>query len=686
MPTLRPALALAAAVCLSACSSKSSDPPPHAQETTVAFDLSADFTKESSFFSFPYPSDLRLSASGGPIGSAFPNPLGKTLVEGLRSIAGDRAGFPVMPVAYFHFSAAVAQRNIDDVIAANAGSPILLVDIDPASPDRGALIPTVAATLPVDDYVPEHVLGVAPRPGFVLHGKRTYAFVIKRALGDAAGAPLGVPVTLAQLATSQPQPGARGEDARKLYAPLWTTLKEKLSIDAADVAAATVFTTGDVVVDLAALTDKVVAKYSVTIDGLKVPEGGAHDRYCELTGTVTYPQFQRGKPPYNTDGTFDTSDPSGVPTKQRDEVAPIALTLPNGPMPAGGFPLVVFFHGSGGLSTAIVNRGPVLVKGGPDVLGQGPGYVVAPLGIAMAGSALPVNPERLPGAKETEYINFANLAAFRDTFRQGVIEQRLFIAALRTLTIPASVVASCPALSLPSGETAYRFSETTPLMAQGQSMGGMYTNIIGAVEPRIKAVVPTGAGGYWSYFITKTKLYDDTATLIASLLGTDPAITFMHPTLHLLQTAWEPSDPFVYMPRLARRALPGHPVRSIYEPVGKDDSYFPTVLYDAIALSYGHPEAGTVVWPTMQDALKLGGLDGVRDFPLSLNLASEDGKTKYTGAIVQYAGDGLDDPHAIYKQLDAVKYQYGCFYSTLLSTGTASIVAPQKLGTPCVGK
>ncbi|MFI5302949.1 MAG: hypothetical protein ACHREM_33070, partial [Polyangiales bacterium] len=159
-------------------------------------------------------------------------------------------------------------------------------------------------------------------------------------------------------------------------------------------------------------------------------------------------------------------------------------------------------------------------------------------------------------------------------------------------------------------------------------------------------------------------------------------LSYLHPTLQLLETAWETSEPMVFMPRLARRPLPGHPTRSIYEAVGKDDSYFPTVVYDAIALAYGHPETGDQVWPTMQDALKLEGLDGLRSYPLTMNLTSESG-APYTAAIVQYLGDGVYDPHAIYSQLDTVKYQYGCFFETFLKHGKATFTAPQPLGTPC---
>ena len=122
----------------------------------------------------------------------------------------------------------------------------------------------------------------------------------------------------------------------------------------------------------------------------------------------------------------------------------------------------------------------------------------------------------------------------------------------------------------------------------------------------------------------------------------------MHPALHLLETAWEPVEPIVYMPRIARDPLPSHPSRPIYEPCAIGDSYFSTEVYDGASLAYGNREAGDQVWPTMQAALALEGLDGIVPYPVSQDLTADDGTTKYTGAIVQYNGDGVADPHAIY--------------------------------------
>jgi hypothetical protein len=667
--------------------------------TLAIFELGADLTSPEQFYDVPYPSDLRLTEKGTPDLTGLPFPTFLPTIPALEKAAMEHPGFPVVPVAYFRFSAPLPTLDAKTVIPADKTSPILLIDVDPTSSERGSLTPVVATTPPSDEWVPENLLAAAARPGFVLHPKRKYAFVVMKALGDEGGEPLASSAALDAMRAGKAPKGDKGAAALALYEPLWETL-ETAGIDAAGVAAATVFTTGDVVEETAKLAKTLAAKYTVTIQDLKVDpdDGASHPRYCELVGKVTYPQFQEGTPPFDTEGLFDFSD-GGLPKKQRDEDAPIVITIPNGQMPAAGFPLVVYFHGSGGMPSAIVDRGQWVPESDPtkcpegtlesyegvigcNKKGEGPGHVLAPFGLAMAASAMPVNPERLPGADEIAYLNLNNLAAMRDTFRQGVIEQHLFLDALEKLTIDPATVAACAGVSLPPGATSYKF-DVTRLMAQGQSMGGMYTNLIGATEPRIKAALPTGAGGYWSHFILITPLIPGVAGKVGlALLGTSKPLTFMHPGLHLFETAAEAVDPMVSMPRLARRPLPGHPVRPIYEPVGLGDSYFPTETYDAMALAYGHRQAGEVVWPTMQEAMKLAGKDGILSYPVAGDVSSEGGEA-YTGVVVQYEGDGVYDPHALYTQLDAVKYQYGCFFSTFLASGKAVVPAPAPLGTPC---
>jgi hypothetical protein len=144
------------------------------------------------------------------------------------------------------------------------------------------------------------------------------------------------------------------------------------------------------------------------------------------------------------------------------------------------------------------------------------------------------------------------------------------------------------------------------------------------------------------------------------------------------RTALEAVDPMVSASRLARRPLEGHPTRSIYVPFGENDSYFPDQIFDAMTLAYGHPRAGDEVWASMGQAQALVGLDAVASYPIEGNLRSETG-APYTGAAVQYAAPDFDG-HGIYRRLEAVRHQFGCFHASYRKTGSARIVAP---GAPC---
>lgn len=646
---------------------------PPAASASAVFDAEADFAGEGRFFDFPWPSDLRLK-DGAPDVAAFPNP-GVPILDGVKVGIPQRKGYAMIGMGYFKLTAKPKARSPEDVIVGDAKAPVLLIDVDPASPQRGALLPVVAQTLNPDPYVPEHLLAIGGRPGIVLAPKRTYAFVVKKDIGFEGDVAPTVPEAIAALAKGEAPKGTKGADLQRLYAPLFETL-DKVGVARADVLTATVFTTGDVVQDNADLSEKVLAKYKpeLTDFALEADPTNRLPEICHVRAKIVLPQFQKGTPIYDTEGLFEL-EADGTPKKQRDETVPVSIAIPKKPMPAGGYPLVVYFHGSGGVSRQHIDGGD---QGDPP--DRWPGSHLATHGFATAGQALPISPERVPGAADIDYVNVDNLIATRDTFRQGIFESRMFLGALLAAKIPASVLAGCAGPTLPEGETAYRFADKPH--AQGQSMGGMYTNLVSAVDPRIQLAVPTGAGGYWTYFILYTKAVPGVAGLISVLLKTPEKLTFLHPALAMTELALEPTDPMVSAARVARRPLAGHPARPIYEPVGKDDSYFATVVYDAMDLAYHHPRAGDEAWPTMRDAQKLVGLDAPVSYPVKANLTSENG-AKYTGVVVQYAGDGSFDTHGIYRRLDAVMYQYGCFHQTFRKSGVAVVPAPAPLGTPC---
>jgi hypothetical protein len=618
---------------------------------TVLFDLDGASTPQT-FWDFPFPSDLRLTASGAPDLAAFPNPRRVPILDSLLSIVPDRRGFPVMPTAYFRFTAPIGTFHIVDLVPDGVA---YLVDIDPASPERGTTYPLVAQSLPRDGYTTSDVLALAPRPGIVLRASTRYAFVLARALAPGFERPAGL----------------REDDP--FYRSMWDTLS-MIGLARGDVLAATAFTTGDEVAGVRGPSEETLAPQMPVSESVELVGDDTYDGFCRLAATITVPQFQTGTQPFDQGGVFEV-DAGDVPVAQGQQTIPLALTLPKRAMPASGWPLYQFFHGSGGVSTGLVDLGYSASPTSEPEAGKGPGYVVARHGIAAAAAALPVNPERLASATDYAYLNINNLAAFPSTFQQGVFEQRLLLDALLALRIPDGVLAGCTGISSPGGE---HFFDGEQLMAGGQSMGGMYTNMIAAVEERYGALVPTGAGGFWNLMILEATVIPGARALLGTALGVDDeTLAFVHPAMNVMALAWEIAEPLASMARLARRPLPGLPARHIYEPVGKDDEYFPISIFDAAALAYGNQQAGPAVWPSLQEALALDGLGGLASYPVSAN---QGGKTR---VVVQFEGDGIVDSHYIYRQLETVKHQYGCFLASYVRDGVPTVPAPGALDAPC---
>lgn len=225
----------------------------------------------------------------------------------------------------------------------------------------------------------------------------------------------------------------------------------------------------------------------------------------------------------------------------------------------------------------------------------------------------------------------------------------------------------CAGVTLPTNATEHHFDPAT-LTAGGHSMGGMYANMIGAVEPRYGALTPFGAGGFWPVMILDTEAVPEADVIIAGFIGVDAErFTFVHPVLGMLGLGWEIAEPGASMARLSRRPIGDK--RHVYQPIGLDDRYFPNAVFDAAALAYGNEQAGDEVWAGTQEALATDQLDGFIAYPVSANRET-------TSVVVQYADDGIVDSHQIYRQLDAVKAQYGCFLASYIATGLPTVIAP----------
>lgn len=654
-------LVFAAIACLgcSACNDKEDN------KTRSLMSFSADLADKKHFFDAPYPADARLTAAGTPDLTGHPALPTAAKADVLLTLAAERKGFPLTPVTYIQFSAPLAPLSHTDVIAADATSAILLVNVDADSPEFGALRPVIAETLGTDIYTPANMLAIAPFPGFILRENTTYAVIVTTALKDAAGKTLGAAKGLGDL--------EHGDDAvATTFAPLWPALAT-LGLTNDDVAAATVFTTGDPFGETLALSDAALANYEVDIDakGITLNTNPAHVNpdLCELVGAITYPQFQTGTPPFASDGRYAIED--GVPQKQRDEVAPIGFAIPKIPMPANGYPLVVTIHGTSGYSNSFVAP---IAAGMQDaegrVWGAGTAFPMARVGLASAGSAMPINKQRVPNAPETQYVNLANLSVARFNLTQGIIESRFFIRALTSVRIPVAALGSCMNAGDLDGLTEIKF-DPTKILLTGQSMGGMYTSMVAAVEPTVKAAIPTGAGGYFALQFLINTVADNPKQLIAALLNTQPELlSQLHPVIAIANAAYEPADPLVFVEHIAARPAVGHDPMPVLVPTAPADEYFPPRIYAALTVAYKHPRAGASLMPDVETALELAGRAQLA-YPVTNNVNG------VTAAITEFPRPPGLTGHQISLHRADTRYQMACFFKTFLATGAATIVMPK---------
>ncbi|MEM9068580.1 MAG: hypothetical protein AAGE52_08745 [Myxococcota bacterium] len=635
--------------------------------TMALFDLEADLQQTDTFYAIPFPSDLRLDAEGHPMLAGLPRHDNESLIEPLVQLASEAEGWPILPVADFAFDAPIAPAHQDDGVQTAA----FFLDIDEASPERGRRFESIAHVLERDAWTSETTLAITTPPGQLLTPETTYAAVVLRSWNDAEGAPLGTPTAFRNL---EDESGPVAE----LYRPLWGALA-MAGVNAEDVAIATVFTTGDAIAGVAARSEQVIADHDAELLSLSVDEtdGLDHERFCELHGTLRLPQFQTGDPPFDEGGRFEF-DADGSLRVQRMEEVPFAIAIPRIPMPDDGYPVVLYAHGTNGVATQVIDRGPRSEPGGPREVGKGPAHVLAAQGFASASIALLLGNDRLVEPRTRAYLNLGNLAAYADTFEQGIFDARLFLDFLEALVIEPALLEGCDGATVPAAGARL---DVDPGMMMGQSAGAHMAVMAGAVDPRIRAIAPTGVGGYWSELLATGSEVGGPPELFQLALGTRAELTPLHPGLNLLEAAWERAEPLAFAQRIAERTLEGHAPRHVYVVSSEADGFHPEPLYDAMAVAYGLELTGDELWPEMRAALELAGLNDRPALPVSGN--RDVAGATLTLVTQQWAGDGIDDSHGVFGQRTEIKHQYGCFFRSFLDNGIPTVSRPAAEGAPC---
>ncbi len=596
-------------------------------------------SNDGDFYRLPFPNDVRNDAgkidlSGHPTpGSAV---LGYDVVQRwLTDLSATADGFSTYPTVFFRFSAQVDQGG-----TLKSKNAIQWFDVtQPASPVAVGFQWTT--TTDRNAYICNNWLGIRPPLGQPLTPGHTYAVVLSTAILDASSKPIAIsPDLTALLAASAPADAALVAQWPK-YQPLrdWAL---QASVATTSILDATVFTVGHPNAIGPKLASAVAAAPAPTATGWircgDAPSpcsqggcGAVDPAFDELQALVTLPIFQQGTEPYSTpmDGGGFVLAPDGTPQIQRTEAVCMSLTIPKGvAMPAGGWPLLVYAHGTGGDFRSAITEG---VAGRESSIDDGNGghYHVAVLGIDQVENGARRGASQ--DSADNLFFNFTNPQAARGNPLQGAADQMSLARFASALDLPASQ--SPTGAEIKAGSIAFWGH------SQGATEGGIAmpytTGVLGAVLSGEGASVIDA-------LLAKTNPVDIVAVLPV-VLEDDPAkVGAYHPVLALLQNDLDGVDPLNHARSLVVSPLSMSTLKHVFQPFGQGDTYAPPVTEQTFAVAAGlgeiAPPAGVTGNPLAGAPLPppVGGNAAALGVSLTAVVRQYAPSTSYDGHFVAY--------------------------------------------------
>lgn len=601
--------------------------------THALFDLKAATTD---LFAVPYPNDLRVG-NDGTIDLAGLQENQLDLVElYLKTVERNAlGGFALSGAVYFRFDGNIDTASLPPTPEATLrpGSAAYLVNIHKGSPEYGTRVPLRWKHVESSQrYIGEHSLALLPSPGFVLAPATTYAAILTESICDPAGDPIRADVDFERVIGENAPDDDRAKHAHTAYQPLRNYLARH---GVTGVISAAVFTTGDPS-SLAGRARQALYK-APPPEAENLALAAERSRYWEILGTYDAPNFQSGTPPFlkPTDGGEILLDDQGSPKPARTETLRFALSVPKGPPPAEGWPVVIFAHGTGGDYRNFITSGTAdnlaLVR-------DADGTVVSRL--AVVGIDQNLHGPRAPGAApELTFINLQNPSAAVNNVIQSGIDGFSLLRMIKQLSFDRIYWGE------ESGhEGLVRFEppvhfDPDRIYFFGHSQGGITGPVFLAHEPEVKAAVLSGAGaGVVAAMLGKTAPIPF-KPLIAAALGETP--DEFHPMLNLMQQLLEKADTGNYGRMLLRARPQGVGPKHLLVTQGIVDHYTPNETTDALAVATGLPLAGPVL--RKLHILELTDLPRTTlPLPLAGNLTVAD--TAVTAALVQHPAVLTRDP------------------------------------------
>lgn len=623
MPFRRSALSLLSlALIATACGNSDNpipfDAPVETPATEVIYEV--DELSERPFFELPFPNNLRLRADGGVDYESLKKQTMVLLHPFFDLTASNRMkGFSTIAPVYFRFSDVIDPTTLpaDEAASVADDAALLLINIDPASSSYENRIPYrwKYSERGEGKYIGTNYLAIAPLAGFALRPDTTYGVLISKSLKDAAGNSLQRSHNLS-LMLAESAPDENAAKAYETHQPLRDYLKSHPQFDAQG---ATLFTTGNPRVVMPKLRQVVIAQPVPQLRDMT--ETYAEGKYCQIKGYYDAPNFQQGAPPYLAPGQGGdiVFDENSLPVIQRLESIRFHLTIPDGPMPAEGWPILLYAHGTGGSYLSYTSTGfHKLLATKSDDGSNAPRF-------AMVGIDQVFHGHRKPEGNVSifQWFNSLNPVEAISTMLQGGVDNVSLLRAMKSLKLESGVDSALQShceFKVDSSRVYYMGH------SQGAFTGAPFLN----VSPEIKGAVFSGARGHLSLgFVDRVR--GASMKEIIELAFQERTDVF-HPLLAVLQHALDPADPLNYAREIIRGSNDEKPPTHFFLVGGINDSYAPMAGIEALAIGLGTPlvhSSGEAPGP----ALEFAGL-AQGTLPATNNTRSEQNRSVTSGLLL----------------------------------------------------
>jgi hypothetical protein len=612
----------------------------------------ARFSADGEFFDDAFPSDQRRKEDGSYGFGDWPGYENNRTVRLWLEAADELVdGWGLTSGIFVWFTQSINADSLPADAAASVDTsaglpPVLLIAED------GELLPVVCkvtnsegAAHPANQLACHSPFGVLRRPN------TRYTLVLTNGIRGEDDSPLDASADMAALLL--------GEATGGIDPAPWTATMNALAEhgDTAGVVAAFPFTTGD---PASRLVD--VARFYETLPDPRPTQPFSvvadYGDYVVLESATQVPIIQAGPLPYQNppDGKIVWED--GAPVQQETQEIRFLVTVPRGPMPDNGWPVMMWLHGSGGRADDMLHRGAWRGPNQPPEPGSGPSGVVAPYGIATFAADFQVHGTRFSPPDTTGlmlYNLLGNPRATVDNFLVAACEVELHARLLASIRIdPALAPDMLDPGASEDGMITFDPQRTSLL---GQSMGSTIGIPTLTIAHNVHAGVLSGSGGILIEIAVEATEPLPINSLLPGVLGYGRNEEFdQHDImLHAFQHVWDFVDPNVHAPHVQKDMHPGVAPKHILQHSGVGDGYFTVASKASLSALLGVDLVEPVVEPEALDYMVWGGRTDTVTAPVSGNVPSG-----VTAVVAQYEASVLDGHHVAYQRDDA-KAQYACW-------------------------